>query len=68
VAPVTGEGLRGALEAGFPDDEDAVLYEAARAARCEGIVTRDSRWLKRAQLPVYPPREFLALIHQRARG
>lgn len=63
---MTGDVLRGALEAGFPDFEDAVLHEAARAARCQRIGTCDSRGFKRSQLPVYALREFLALIHQRA--
>lgn len=68
VAPVTGEVLRGALGTGFPDFEDAVLHEAARAVRCQGIVTRDNRGFKRSQLPVYAPREFLAVIDHRGRG
>ncbi len=66
VAPVTDTVLAGALELGFTDFEDAVMHEAARAVRCTGIVTRDVRGCKRANLPVYSPAELLAVL--RAQG
>lgn len=62
IAPITEAVLRGALSLGFADFEDAVLYEAARATRCQGIVTRDAQGFKRAQLPVYLPAELLAML------
>ncbi len=62
IAPVTEAVLSRALELGFADFEDAVVHEAARAARCTGIVTRDAQGFKRAELPVYSPIEFLAVL------
>lgn len=63
IAPVTEAVLARALELGFADFEDAVLHEAARAARCTGIVTRDAQGFRRAELPVYSPTELLAVLH-----
>lgn len=62
VAPVTEVVLSRALDLGFADFEDAVIHEAARAARCTGIVTRDAPGFKRADLPVYSPTELLAVL------
>lgn len=65
VAPVTEEVLREALALGFADYEDAVLHEAARRARAQGIVTRDQRGFRRADLAVYTPAELLATLRHR---
>jgi predicted nucleic acid-binding protein len=65
VAAVDEEVLRDALALGFADFEDAVLHEAARRARCGGIVTRDRTGFKRATLPVYSPAEVVAMIESR---
>lgn len=65
VAPVTEAVLARALELGFADFEDAVIHEAARAARCTGIVTRDAQGFKRADLPMYSPTELLAVLQAR---
>ena len=65
VAPVDEEVLRDALALGFADFEDAVLHEAARRARCGGIVTRDQAGFKRATLPVYDPAEIIAMLGSR---
>jgi len=65
VAPVGEDVLREALARGFPDYEDAVLYEAARHARAQGIVTRDQAGFKRADLPVYTPGELLTTLRHR---
>ena len=62
IAPVTEAVLARALELGLADFEDAVIHEAARAARCTGIVTRDAQGFKRADLPVYSPTELLAVL------
>jgi hypothetical protein len=65
VATVGEEVLREALLLGFADFEDAVLHEAARRARAQGIVTRDQDGFKRAELPVYTPGELLATLRHR---
>ena len=62
VAAITDAVLGRALDAGFADFEDAVIHEAARSARCTGIVTRDAHGFKRADLPIYSPTELLAVL------
>ena len=65
VAPVDEEVVRDALALGFADFEDAVLHEAARRARCGGIVTRDQAGFMRATMPVYDPAEIIAMLGSR---
>lgn len=60
VAPVDGAVVRAALGLGFADYEDAVLHEAARLARCRGIVTRDRGGFRKGSLPAWTPEELLA--------
>lgn len=62
VAPVDRGVLAAALELGFPDFEDAVLHEAARAAGCAAIVTRNGADFARATISVFSPHEFLAAV------
>lgn len=62
VAPVDETVLRGALQSGFADFEDAVIHEAAQGSGCQGIVTRDAQGFRRSRLPVYAPIELLALV------
>jgi predicted nucleic acid-binding protein len=62
VAAVTRPVLSGALAAGFPDFEDAVLHEAARLAGADGIVTRDPGGFRTTTLSVYTPEELLAVM------
>jgi predicted nucleic acid-binding protein len=50
-----------ALEAGFSDFEDAVQHECARSNGCGAIVTRNADDYKLSRIPVYAPREYLAL-------
>jgi predicted nucleic acid-binding protein len=62
VACVDREVLRGALDLGFPDFEDAVVHEAAREAGAAAIVTRDIVGFARSGLPVFSPAELLAAV------
>ena len=62
VACVDREVLRGALDAGFSDFEDAVLHEAARAAGASAIVTRNGRDFTRSTAPVFTPVELIAAL------
>lgn len=65
VAPVGRSILESALELGFKDYEDAVLHEAARQVGAQGIVTRNTRDFKGAELAIYTPEELtLALFLQ----
>ena len=62
VAPVDRDVLDGALDIHFPDYEDAVLHEAARAVGATAIVTRDRRDFANSAIPALDPRELLAAI------
>ncbi|MDO8963728.1 MAG: PIN domain-containing protein [Coriobacteriia bacterium] len=62
VACVDREMLRAAVDSGFSDYEDAVLYEAARAAGASAIVTRNGKDFARSTLPVFTPAELLAAL------
>jgi predicted nucleic acid-binding protein len=62
VACVDREVLLGALDAGFPDYEDAVLHGAALAAGAAAIVTRNGKDFGRSTLPVFAPAELLAAL------
>ena len=62
VACVDREVLRGALDLGFPDFEDAVIHEAAREAGAAAIVTRNGKDFARSELPVFSPAELLAAV------
>lgn len=65
VAPVTDTVLGEALDLGFTDYEDAVLCEAARQTRADGIVTRNLKDFTQARIPVHSPSELLTLIETR---
>ena len=62
VACVDREVLNAAMGAGFSDYEDAVLYEAARAAGASAIVIRNGQDFTRSALPVFTPAELLAAL------
>lgn len=62
IAPVHRPVLEKALDAGFPDFEDAVLHEAARQVAVDAIVTRNPRHFKKSVLPVYTPEELIQVL------
>ncbi len=62
VALVDEAVLKDALKVGFSDFEDAVLYQSAKNANIDTIVTRNIKDFKLAQLPVYAPDELLAVL------
>lgn len=63
VACVDRDVLKGALELGFSDFEDAVLHEAACKAGATAIVTRNGKDFTRSALPVFDPAELLAAVN-----
>ena len=65
IASVNRSVLEKAVEAGFEDFEDAVLHEAARQARADGIVTRNTDDFTAAALTIYTPAELLQALAQR---
>lgn len=62
IAAVNRSVIEDALVAKFSDFEDAVLYQAARHAGAEAIVTRDPKGFKRSMLPVYSSEEMLKAL------
>jgi predicted nucleic acid-binding protein len=65
IASVNRSVLEKAVAAGFEDFEDAVLHEAARQARADGIVTRNADDFTAATLTVYTPAELLQALRPR---
>ncbi len=64
VAPVTRVVLDDALNSGFTDFEDAVLYQAAAHAGVDGIVTRNGADFTKAALPLYSPGALASILQQ----
>ena len=63
VAAVDRHVLLRALDAnGFTDYEYAVVHEAAHAAGCNALVTRDATGFGKATMPVFQPVELLAVV------
>ena len=63
VAAVDRDVALRALDAnGFSDYEDAVVHEAAHAAGCTALVTRDATGFIKATMPVFAPVELLAVV------
>ena len=62
IAPVTEVVLKAALQTKTPDYEDAVLFEAARAAGMDGIVTRNAEDFPKTKLPIYLPVDIMVLL------
>lgn len=60
IAPVSSEVIDQALQLKWPDFEDAIHYQAALAAGCEAVVTRNPNDFKSDGLPVLSPEELLA--------
>ena len=62
IAPVNRAVLEAAINSKFTYFEDAVLYEAARHASAQAIVTRDAVGFKYAKIPVYSPEELIKMV------
>ncbi len=62
IAPVNRVVNKDALGSKFSDFEDAVIYQAARHAGAEAIVTRNPKDFKRSKLPIYDSDEMLKVI------
>lgn len=64
IAEVNQPILKAAVNSGFDDFEDAVLYQAGCYASADGFVTRNVKDFKKAELPIYSPDELWAIIQQ----
>lgn len=62
IAEVNYIVLEMALEIGFSDFEDAVLYQSGVSVGVDGLVTRNVKDFKNAKLPVYLPSDLLKII------
>jgi predicted nucleic acid-binding protein len=62
IVPVDRAVLESALRLDFPDFEDAVVHEAARASGAAGIVTRDTEGFSRGTVPALDPLELLSTL------
>lgn len=62
VAVVDHTVIQAAIESGIKDFEDAVLYEAAKRAGADGVVTRNKQDFVPVELPIYLPDELAAIV------
>lgn len=46
----------------IPDFEDCIQYHSAKAARCQAIITRNTKDFKKIELDVYTPEHFLEVV------
>jgi predicted nucleic acid-binding protein len=65
VADVNAAVLSAALALGFKDFEDAVTTAAARAARCDALITRNPRDFRSSPVRVLAPPEAAAWLMAR---
>lgn len=64
IAPVNRIVLSDALLSKMADYEDAVIDKAAFHAKCQAIVTRNTKDFKHATMAIYSPAELVALSHE----
>jgi len=62
VAPIDEAVLLRAVALKWPDFEDAVTAAAARRAKCDAVVTRNTRDFKGAPIRILTPSETVAVI------
>jgi len=62
IAPVNRAVLENATHSNFTNFEDAVIHEAAICHGAQGIVTRDRKGFKNANLHIYTPNELLRIL------
>lgn len=60
ICVVDGKVMEKALNAGFPDFEDAVQYFSAVSAGCHMIITRNGKDFKKSELPFMTADAFLS--------
>ena len=64
VSIISKQVLFDALHSGFVDYEDSVLHQSAITSSLDGIISRNKKDFKKSALPVYTPKEFLAISDQ----
>ncbi|MEX0720809.1 MAG: PIN domain-containing protein [Balneolaceae bacterium] len=59
IADVTQAVIDAAIALKWPDFEDAIQYQAAKAAGCNTIITRNKKDFKHSELSVFTAREYV---------
>lgn len=62
VSRVDKSVLETALESGFSDFEDAVIYACASASKVDYIITRDVKDFKKSKIKALTPEQFMRLL------
>ncbi len=62
LVPLNNVQIDQALNSDFTDFEDAIQYYAAKSASMDYIITRNKKHFKASDLPVYSPKEYLAML------
>ena len=65
IAEVNQKILCTAIDSGFADFEDAVLCQAGVYSGVDGVVTRNSKDFRLAEIPIYTPTELYESIQNR---
>ncbi len=64
VSIISKQILFDSLHSGFVDYEDSVLHQSAVTSNLDGIISRNKKDFKKSELPVYTPKEFIAIWEQ----
>lgn len=62
IVDTTAVDCQNALISDASDFEDAIMIETAQREKMDCIVTRNTIDYKRSRIPIYTPKEFLALM------
>ena len=62
IADVNSTVLELSVNSAFGDFEDAVQYYSAECCNVDGLVTRNTKDYKKANLPIYTPDELWGII------
>lgn len=59
IVPMDAVQCHNALHSGMPDFEDMLQYEAAKAAGCSAVITRNKKHFPASGIAILTPQEFL---------
>lgn len=59
IAGVSSSDIYAALSARWIDGEDSIQHQSALSAKCDCILTRNTKDFEKASIPVMTPEEFL---------
>lgn len=64
IVPMDAEQCHNALHSEMPDFEDILQYEAAKAAGCNAVVTRNKKHFPDSGINILTPLEFLSQMSE----